>query len=412
MRKTADIVVVGAGVIGLCTALQIARRSRAKVVVLDKGRFLGEGSTGASSAVCRTRYTLDEMVRLARDGIRAYRDWEAFVGLPDPLARYHQTGVVWLGDGTTARPEAEAERLKSFGVDAVVLNDTALAELYPAVNPCPRPADVVSGDAHRCSRGGGHLVERGGGYVDPMDAVQDLLRALKALAVEVRFSAEVTGIEQAGGRVTGVTVNAAETIGCGAVINASGPWCPRLLEEAGIANPWPLEATRIQIVHVDRPSSVPGEVPACADLVAGIYFRPQNQGRQILVGSILPEDEREVVDPESFDHGVDDDFARAKIHALQHRLRGLDVIRGVRGYSGLYTMNRRDVHPVLGPTVLAGFHVVNGFSGHGFKLAPAIGSLMARAVTGVALAGDSEVALDFLAFDRQPIELDAKSVLA
>ena len=82
------------------------------------------------------------------------------------------------------------------------------------------------------------------------------------------------------------------------------------------------------------------------------------------------------------------------------------------GIAGLYTINREDVHPVLGPSGVPGFWVANGFSGHGFKLAPAVGSLIAQAITGSRLEEDVDVPLDFLSIDRAPISVAAKSVLA
>ncbi len=69
--KSYDVIVIGAGIIGTSIAWQIARRSTLKVAVLEKGTGPGEGSSGASSAICRYRYTLNEMVSLARDGIDA-----------------------------------------------------------------------------------------------------------------------------------------------------------------------------------------------------------------------------------------------------------------------------------------------------------------------------------------------------
>jgi glycine/D-amino acid oxidase-like deaminating enzyme len=84
----------------------------------------------------------------------------------------------------------------------------------------------------------------------------------------------------------------------------------------------------------------------------------------------------------------------------------------IRGYSGLYTINARDVHPVVGKTEIDGFYVANGCSGHGFKLAPAIGSLIAQAIVGVGGAFDTRVDPGFLAFDRTPIAIASKSVLA
>jgi glycine/D-amino acid oxidase-like deaminating enzyme len=87
-------------------------------------------------------------------------------------------------------------------------------------------------------------------------------------------------------------------------------------------------------------------------------------------------------------------------------------LRGVRGYSGLYTMNWADVHPIVGETPLGGFFVANGCSGHGFKLAPAMGSLIAQAIAGGKQAFDTAVPRTFLSFDRRPIELAQQSVLA
>lgn len=411
VAETADIVVVGAGIIGLCAALQLARRTRGRIVVLDKGSAPGTGSTGASSAVCRAKYSRAETVRLASEGIAAHRHWGEFVGLRDPVARYHQTGVLWLGTGGDVGAQAEARRLSALGVVTAVLDDAVLAERYPAINPCPISPDLVHGETHACTGGGSHLVELEGGYVDPMDALQDLLRANREHGVTVRFDAEVTGVVKTGGAVTGV-MHGREAIDCGALLNAAGPWCTVLNGLAGLQSRWPLKATRIQIVHVDCPDTVIGDLPACADPAGGIYFRPQNRGRQIVVGSILEEDERETVDPSEFDGGVDTLFAAAKLHALQHRVRGLDALHGVRGYSGLYTMNVADVHPVIGRTPVPGYYVANGFSGHGFKLAPAIGSLIAQVIAGTDLQEEDATAAEFLSYARAPIDIATRSVLA
>lgn len=411
MSESVDIVIAGAGVIGLCSALQIARRTRAKVLVLERAPSLGAGSTGASSAVCRAKYSLPETVALARDGIDAYRHWSAFTGLSQPVARLNAPGVVWFDLGRAA--EDEVTRLSFLGVRAEVVDDHELAARFPALNPCVAPFEPETAEDHICQGGGVHMIEVDNGYVEPMDALQDLYDAVRRLGVEVRFGSEVTGIECDAGRVSRVVVNGQAVIACGHLVNAAGPWCNNLLEPLGLAAVWPLVATRIQIIQLARPSQVVGEIPVCADAGAGIYFRPQNRGQQIVLGSVREQDELEdVIDPDVFNRSFDDDFAREKIAALQHRLRGLDVIRAVRGYSGLYTINRADVHPVVGKTPVDGFYVANGFSGHGFKLAPAIGSLVAQAVTGEKVIGDTAVDPRFLAFDREPIQVATRNVLA
>ena len=413
MTQTADVVVIGAGIIGMSAAFQIARRSNARVIVLEKGVGPGEGSTGASSAVCRFRYSYAEIVQLAKDGIGAYQNWPDFLGMATPNARFHGIGVVWLSDEREWAVR-EAARMGTLGIAADALDDTALAEAFPDLSPCIVPPDLVGGEEHECRGGALHLFERDSGYMDPVDALQDLIAAARARGVDVRFSTSAEDIIVEGGAVTGVRLTDGGTISCGAVVMAAGPWCLPFLDRHGLGGRWPLEPTRIQIAHIDRPAEMKGALPVCVDMAGGIYFRPQNRGQQIIVGSVLEEDEKERVGaPDNYARYADDAFIRPKLHALQHRLR-LPEIRGhVRGYSGLYTINRADMHPIVGPTPIDGLHVANGCSGHGFKLAPAIGALLARHITGIAAPGfDTAMDPAFLAFDRVPIRLAAMNVLA
>lgn len=409
--QSRDIVIVGAGIIGLSVAYQVARRTSARILVLEKGSGLGEGSTGASSAVCRFRYSCDEMVELARDGIRAYQHWGDFLELPSPIARFHQSGVVWMGGGLGTT--GEVARLQRLGVAATQLNGTDIEECFPALSSCAVAPDLLAGTPHQCEPDENYLLENEGGYIEPTDALHDLLDAVRRKGVEVRFGTRVTGVLSTSGRVTGVLLADGSGYSCGSLVNASGPWCNQLLASVGLADRWPLRPTRIQIAQVDMPDDLPGALPVCADMVGGIYFRQQGQRKHIVVGSVLPDDEREtILNPDELDRSADDDFVRSKLHALQHRMPLMNELKGVRGYSGLYTMNLADVHPIVGETPVGGFYVANGCSGHGFKLAPAIGSLIAQAITGDKIAGDTGVDSKFLRFEREPIQLALQSVLA
>lgn len=412
MSEAADVVVIGAGIIGLSTAFQIVRRSSLKVVVLEKGAALGEGSTGASSAVCRFRYSRPEMVELARDGIGAYRNWSDYLEMGDPRARFHNDGVLWLADGRADWPSAEKDRLATFGIRSEVLDDEELKKRFPAMNPCRLAPDLELATEHDCGEGGKHLFETDGGYVDPVDALQDMLDALRSRGVAVRFNSEVARIETSGERASGVELADGHRISAPVVVNAAGPWCNHLFADAGLKVDWPLVPTRIQVVHIDRPAALEGHIPVTVDVAAGIYFRTQNRGQQIIVSSVREEDEREeVAQPDHFARYVDEDFERAKLHALQHRLPALSI-RNVRGYSGLYTVNREDVHPIIGETAIKGLFAANGCSGHGFKLAPALGALLARQIAGDAATFDTRVNPEFLGVDRAPIRLQSKNVLA
>ncbi|SEH13934.1 Glycine/D-amino acid oxidase [Sphingopyxis sp. YR583] len=412
MPQTVDILIAGGGIIGMSTAYQLARRSNLRIMVVDKGAGPGEGSTGASSAICRFRYTHDAMVELARDGIAAYRNWTDFLGTGDVRAKYHRHGALWFGGDGDAGLQSEAKRLERLGIGVELLGHAEVRERFPALNPCVVPPDLREGTAHDCRSGGTHLLESDAGYVDPVSALQDLIDAARREGVEVRFSSEVADVDYRGGRVVSARLASGETIHCGAFVAATGPWCNRLLSIFDLADRWPLEPTRIQIVHIDRPAAILGDIPICGDPSGGIYFRPQNRGQQILVGSVLAEDERERADPDKFATYIDDEFARRLLHALHHRLPALSYSAAVHGYSGLYTINRADVHPVVGATPIEGVYMANGCSGHGFKLAPAIGSLLAQSITGESRSFDTRVGRDFLAIDREPIALASKTVLA
>lgn len=412
MSQSADVVIVGGGVIGLCVALSIAQRSRLSVTILEKGLATGEGSTGASSAVCRFRYSKQEMVELARDGIAGYQNWADYLKCSSPFGKYQRHGNVWLGLNRHAY-EGEVERLGKLGVRASYLDDAALSELYPALNRCVRRPKFETGEAHVCRGGGRHLLEFDSGYMEPGDVLVDLVNACRAHGVTIRFRSEATVINQSGGTVKGLGLADGDRITTGVIVNAAGPWCGRLMLAAGIDNPWPLLPTRVQIVQIDRPDGLEGNIPICADPASGIYFRPARDGHQIIVGSLLEKDEREhITNPDSFLRLADDTFIREKLFALEHRIGKIDYSKTIRSYSGLYTINKADVHPVIGPTPLSGFYVANGFSGHGFKLAPAIGRLLAAQITSKSLPGDPQIEPEFLAFDRAPFRIETNSVLA
>ena len=413
MKTQYDVVVIGAGIIGLSIAWEVARRSDLSIAVIEKGAGIGEGSTGASSAICRHRYSLDELVQLASDGIGAYRNWPEFTGLSEPQAAFQNDTVLWMPGSDTEWAEREHVRMQRLGIATSVLDDDDLQERFPALSPCTIAPDTETGEAHVCSGGGRHLLELDGGWMDPMAAAQDLVAACRSKGVDIRFRSRVVDIEMQGGRVSGIRLESGESIAAPVLINAAGPWCRELYESAGIGLRWDLKPTRIQMLYRDRPADLPGQIPVTADLDGGIYFRTQNRGQQLIVGSVLEEDEREVVaNPDEFDRDADEDFRLVKLHILHHRIPDLASRGKVMGYCGLYTMNRDDVHPVVGPTEVEGFWVANGLSGHGFKLAPAIGSMVAAALTGDRLATDTPIPIEFFAIDREPIQLESKNVLA
>lgn len=412
MRRTADLVIVGGGIIGSSIALQLAVHDAGSIVLLDKGAGPGEGSTGSSSSITRCRYTHPEVIRLAMHGQSAYSGWAEFTGLASPRARLVTTGLLWMMGETVTKTTVDAERLRAAGVPADVVDEAGVIDRFPMLATCGVPVDLSGEVDHVCAPGGSFLYEPTAGYVDPVAANQDLLEAARARGVGVEFSSEVVGLETRGGRVEGVVMKGGDVISSGVVINAAGPWCNALNAMAGWEHRWTLTPTRIQTVYRDWPAEL-GQVPGVADSSTGIYLRPDSGGTRILVGSVREEDELEVVDdPDDFKQAPDAAFTERILASLHHRIPALEPRGSVSGIAGLYTINREDVHPVVGPSAVDGFWVANGFSGHGFKLAPSIGSLVAQAVTGRTTAGDTDVPIDFFAAGRDPIAMDVRNVLA
>ena len=406
------MVVVGAGIIGSSIAYQLTRHGVESVVALDKGLGPAEGSTGASSSICRCRYTHPEVVRLAFHGQEAYGNWAEFTGLDEPRSALHRIGVLWMMGESKETVSEGADKLTGQGVKAEAIGPEDVTELFPALSTCEVPFDLTGEVEHVCSPGEAFLYESLGGYVDPVGANQDLIEATRRLGGSVEFNTRVTGVLRVNGQVTGVVLSDGTEISAGLVVNAAGPWCNQLNAMAGADLRWTLTPTRIQTVYRSWPSDL-GPLPVGADSTTGIYFRPETGGQQVLVGSVLAEDEEEIVDdPDDYKRVPDAGFTEMKLAAFHHRVPGLEARGGVSGVAGLYTINREDVHPVVGPSGADGLWVANGFSGHGFKLAPAIGSMVAQAFTGTSIEFDTDVPIAFLAVDRDPIDVAVKNVLA
>ncbi len=408
----ADVVVVGAGIVGSSIGYQLKRHGVGNVAVLDKGIGPAEGSTGASSSICRCRYTNPEVVRLAFHGQKTYGNWGEFLQLSQPRSGLQRPGVLWMMGEPVEKVEADVAKLNAQGVASEAVLPEQLPGLFPALSNCTAPFDMTGEIEHVCSTEGAFLFETEGGYADPVGANQDLIEAARKVGVDVLFGSHVVDVSKSGDGVTGVVLSDGTAIEADLVINAAGPWCNQLNQMAGADLRWTLTPTRVQTVYREWPAEL-GRLPVGADTSTGIYFRPESGGQQVLVGSVLPEDEEEIIDdPDTFKRSPDVEFTQMKLAAFHHRVPGLEPRGNISGIAGLYTINREDVHPVVGPTGVDNFWVANGFSGHGFKLAPAVGSMVAQAVSGVSMDLDTDVPMSFFAIDRDPIGVETKSVLA
>ncbi len=401
--KTFDAVVVGGGIIGVSAAYQLIRRGLQRVAILEKGPHVAAGSTGQSSAVVRQRYTNIEVVRLAYWSTQLFHNWCERLELKENRSGFAPVGVVWIPGEDTDDDVKTSRHFQQVGVPGGMVSREEIRSRYPSLNLCIHALDMTGVD-HDCADAETLFLEREGGYADPQGTTEDLLQAAVNHGVELFVRHQVTGIDVApnGGSHT-VHCGNGETFNCKMLLNACGPWFQQLNDMVGVTLPMHLTPVRVQIATRDRPPEVKGDLPVLISAADQLYARPEAGGRQLVAGSTAPEDESEVVEnPDDFDTDASLEFRERMMHKLHHRL-DMRSRGAVRGYAGLYTVNTSDWHPVIDAVGPAGYYVANGFSGHGFKLGPAVGTLIGRMMTGVELPDDPLVDVAFFAADRKPI---------
>lgn len=409
MSNHYDVIVIGAGIIGSSVAFHLGKR-KLKVLVLDKEKSFGCGSTGSSSAVLRCRYSFDQASIMAKEGLDSYSNWCDYLGYSNAQAQVVPNGILWLMPEPLEQLEKEVQRFSGLDIPTSVIRSEYFNQFFPSLSDCLSPLDLTGEQEHQCEAGLGYFFEEKGGHGDPVTANGDFIQAAKSLGVEFQFRSQVQNIQIQSGKVSGVKTQSGDVFQAPVLVNAAGPWCNQILEQAGVELKWKLEPTRVQVAVRDLPSDI--KTPIFADGSGGIYARPEGHA-QILFGSILPEDETEyIANPDQFNMSADPEFKESKLHALMHRFPELEGKGNLSGYSGAYTINRDDMYPVVGETQVSGFYVANGFSGHGFKLAPSVGSMVARQISNQNLTGDTQVDDTFLSPNRRPLQLKVRTVLA
>lgn len=406
MAETYEGIIVGAGVMGASAAVQLAAAGLKKLLVLEKAPGAGFGSTGKSNAIFRQTYSHYETCLMAREALEIMRNWQDFTGLKAPRANFQQSGVVFLvpaGHATVARI---MELHRRVGVVSEVLDVQEAARLMPDLDFCSTPLDLEA-EAHECRRELDTVYEPAGGYADPVGTTEDLLEVARGLGVEVRFKARVTAVLQSGGRVSGVEAareSKAETIHAPLVVNCAGPWAMGLNEAAGVPLAERIVPVRIQKVAKRHPERLAAPLPVLNDLINAVNIRPDPTGTEVLVSSFKEHHSREeVADADHYDDWAEAPYREEMLTVAHHRVPTFRARGEVSSYAGLYTMNQEDNHPVIDETELGGLFTACGFSGHGFKLSPVVGMLIAQKVLGQWGRGRTDVPLDFFNRNRAPL---------
>jgi sarcosine oxidase subunit beta len=359
MPATYDVIVIGAGIMGTSTALQLARGGM-NVAVLEK-EIIGAGSTGKSSAIVRQHYSNELTARLALYSLRVFQNFAEDVG---GECGFTPTGFVVLVDAEdVAGLEANVALQQRLGIGTEMLAPEALRALMPGL----KTADLVAA-----------AYEAESGYADPNLTVNAFARAARRAGADIFQETEVTGVRFGGGKVRGVNTPAG-AFDAPIVVNCAGPWGARVAQMAGVTVP--INSCRVQVGFFRRPPGEEAAHPVIGDFTQATYFRSET-GNLTLVGLIDPGEADAIVDPDNFIEAVDDSFILDAGERLIARYPAMENSRVTGGYAALYAITP-DWHPIVDELIPdSGFYICAGFSGHGFKLGPAVGVMVAEMITG------------------------------
>ncbi len=353
--KAADIVILGAGVMGASIAFHLARRKAGQIVVVDKDH-VGRGGSGRSSALIRTHYSFPPEVQLALISLQMFQNWQEIVG---QTGDFHQTGFVRIvHPNETERLKRNVEMQRALGATVELVDKRQLHELEPDWNV--GEVDLAA-------------YERDSGYGDGAAVAGDFLATARDLGVHYFSRTRATAFAVEAGRIHGVITDHG-SISAPTVIAATGPWTKPLFAQAGCDLPIECEFHRVAILR--KALDMRGGGCACIDSISATYFRPDAQDK-FLVGDFYG---KRPVDPDDFAQRASDESLEEIIERACRRIPKLAGAEVMRGVTGVYDMTP-DSRPLLGEVPgIAGLHVCAGFSGMGFKISPAIGLVMSELV--------------------------------
>ncbi len=352
MERTADVVIIGGGVIGVSIAYHLAMKNAGRIVLLEKGQ-LGEGSTSRCAGGIRTQFTTEINIRFSLESLKVFERFKEEFGV-DP--EFRRIGYLFLA--TTEREwevfQGNMNLQKSFGIPVELLTTREIKQRWPYL----RTDDVLGGTF--CAWDG---------YAGPSEVLSGFAGGAKRAGARAYEGVEATGILLKAGRVTGVQTKEGE-ISTPVVVNAAGPYASLIGEMAGVKIPVKPLRRQIFITSPFRLTDRP--VPLTIDFNRGWYFRPEVDGF-LLSGPLDKEP--------SFNINIDYEARLEAGENAMYRVPAFEKAKIARGWGGLYEISP-DNHAILGPFPgIEGFILANGFSGHGFQHSPVVGKVIAELIT-------------------------------
>lgn len=352
-RIIADVVVVGAGIVGCSVAYHLAQRRDARVLVVEKGS-LAAGMTKRSGALIRTQLAHPVEAQLAVASLKFFRQWKEHTGAS---CGYTPTGfVIVAGQEQAARLRDQTARTQAFGANVQTLSPDELRALQPGAY-----VDDVALATY----------EPEAGWVDSLLATQTLAARVKELGGVFKTGTFVKQIRVEYGRVTGIETSIG-TIEALNVVLCTGAWTDRLLRSLKIEIG--LQTRRASLAFFERPADFHVGHLAFEDWITGAHFRPHSFGLTMGTMNVTDED----ANPDSFDELVSPVFINAVQQRLATRLPAMAHARYLRGHAGVY-----DVHPIGHAIVgrvpsVGGLFVAAGLRNIGLSIAPALGACLAE----------------------------------
>jgi len=356
-HDSAEVVIIGGGVAGLSTARALVEAGVRDVVVLERAT-VGSGATGKSSGIVRCHYGIRSLAAMAWHALPVLEGATEILGAD---SGYHRTGyLVGVGSANLGALRSNVAMHRSIGIEVELIGRETAQEMWPAA------------DLHDFAE---FAYEPRGGYGDGHQTAQAFSVAARRGGARVRQNSGILAIERHGERITGVRLRTGERIAAGQVVLAAGPWSVALA--AGLGIDLPIRAQRAQILVVD-PGEPIGHLPVFSDLASLQYVRMEGAA-SILVGD-SDHSTPEWADPDDYrEHAADEELTRM-IPKFARRFPGLGGAALSSSYAGCYDVTP-DYNPMISASPVEGLWLCAGFSGHGYKISPSVGELMADIMT-------------------------------
>ena len=350
--ETAEVVIIGGGIVGSSIAYHLTEAGCRDVLVLEREAHQGQGSTGKSMGGVRAQFATDINIRMSLYSIDFFAAFDETIGHP---ADYRPHGYLFAATSERhlAYLKANRERQAALGLKNVSLvTREEILEMVPQL----RGDDILGGTY--CPTDG---------FVDPHSVMMGFMLRARERGARLWLGAEVTGVDVEGGRVMGVRTTRGR-VQTGTVVNAAGAWAAGVAGLAG--EELPVEPLRRQLVPTEPFDELPARFPMVIDMSTGFHFR--REGTRILLAWNDPEE------TPGFKNDFDPSFVEKILTRAASRVPCLAEaqVNAGRAWAGLYEMTP-DHHAVIGRAPrIAGLFLANGFSGHGVMHSPATGRLV------------------------------------